>query len=68
MACFESISCLLSWLTFLNIGPEMIKSEDTGGLVFSSLLPTLVAVFLFAAIFLPFINGVWSIRITWTHL
>ena len=40
-----------SWLTFLNIGPEMIKSEDTGGLVFSSLLPTLVAVFLFAAIF-----------------
>ncbi len=46
----------------------MIKSEDTGGLVFSSLLPTLVAVFLFAAIFFTFINGVWSIRITWTHL
>ena len=40
-------------VNILNIGPEMIKSEDTGGLVFSSLLPTLVAVFLFAAIFLP---------------
>ena len=53
MACFESISCLLFLVNILNIGPEMIKSEDTGGLVFSSLLPTLVAVFLFAAIFLP---------------
>ena len=67
MACFESISCLLFLVNILNIGPEMIKSEDTGGLVFSSLLPTLVAVFLFAAIFTS-INGVWSIRITWTHL
>ena len=47
------VLAVFSWLTFLNIGPEMIKSEDTGGLVFSSLLPTLVAVFLFAAIFLP---------------
>lgn len=47
------LAVFFSWLTFLNIGPEMIKSEDTGGLVFSSLLPTLVAVFLFAAIFLP---------------
>ena len=45
------LAVFFSWLTFLNIGPEMIKSEDTGGLVFSSLLPTLVAVFLFAAIF-----------------
>ena len=60
------LAVFFSWLTFLNIGPEMIKSEDTGGLVFSSLLPTLVAVFLFAAIFY-LINGVWSIRITWPH-
>jgi Uncharacterized protein conserved in bacteria len=32
------LAVFFSWLTFLHIGPEMIKSEDTGGLVFSSLL------------------------------
>lgn len=47
------LAVIFAWLTYLKVGPKMIYSEDTGGLVFSSLLPTLVAVFLFAALFLP---------------
>lgn len=47
------LSVIFVWLTYLKVGPKMIYSEDTGGLVFYSLLPTLVAVFLFAALFLP---------------
>ncbi|MCC3755632.1 YjiH family protein [Staphylococcus capitis] len=47
------LSVVFVWLTYLKVGPKMIYSEDTGGLVFYSLLPTLVAVFLFAALFLP---------------
>lgn len=40
------------WLIFLNIGFEMIKFEDIGGLVFLSLLFIFVVVFLFVVIFL----------------
>lgn len=47
------LSVVFVWLTYLKVGPKMIYSEDTGGLVFYSLLPTLMAVFLFAALFLP---------------
>ena len=47
------LAFIFAWMTLLKVGPKMIYSEDTGGLVFSSLLPTLVAVFLFAALFLP---------------
>lgn len=47
------LSVVFVWLTYLKVGPKMIYSKDTGGLVFYSLLPTLVAVFLFAALFLP---------------
>lgn len=47
------LSVIFVWLTYLKVGPKMIYSEDMGGLVFYSLLPTLVAVFLFAALFLP---------------
>ncbi|MBW4837170.1 MAG: YjiH family protein [Staphylococcaceae bacterium] len=47
------LSVVFVWLTYLKVGPKMIYSEYTGGLVFYSLLPTLVAVFLFAALFLP---------------
>lgn len=47
------IAVIFAWITFLKIGPEWIFSEDTGDLIFTGLLPTLVAVFFFAAIFLP---------------
>ncbi|QLK86563.1 YjiH family protein [Staphylococcus sp. 17KM0847] len=47
------IAVIFAWLTFLKVGPTWIYSEDTGDLIFTGLLPTLVAVFFFAAIFLP---------------
>lgn len=40
-------------LTFLQVGPEFIISENTAGLVLTSLLPTLFGVFLFAGLLLP---------------
>lgn len=47
------LAVIFAWMTFLRIGSKVIYSDETGGLLFSSLLPTLVAVFLFAALFLP---------------
>ncbi|ARJ50325.1 YjiH family protein [Staphylococcus lutrae] len=47
------VSIVFVWMTFLSRGIPWVYSEDTGGLIFSGLLPTLVAVFFFAAIFLP---------------
>ncbi|WP_165905071.1 YjiH family protein [Parashewanella curva] len=40
-------------LTYLDIGPEMIRSGDTGGLVFHDLLPVLFSVFIIAGLLLP---------------
>lgn len=40
-------------LTYLQIGPEWIWSENTGGLLLTSLIPVLFTVFLFAGLFLP---------------
>ncbi|MGL4772892.1 MAG: YjiH family protein [Clostridium sp.] len=40
-------------LSYFEIGPEMINSTATGGLVLYDLLPILFAVFLFAGFFLP---------------
>ena len=36
-----------------GFGPEVIRSEDTGGLILFDLLPTLLGVFLFAGMLLP---------------
>ncbi|EHJ07610.1 YjiH family protein [Staphylococcus simiae] len=47
------LAVIFVWMTYLQIGPKLIYSEDTGGLLFTSLLPTLLAVFFFAALFLP---------------
>ncbi|GIQ68746.1 membrane protein [Xylanibacillus composti] len=44
---------LFALLTLLEWGPEWLISEDTGGLLLESLLPLLIAVFLFAGFFLP---------------
>ncbi|MDG5767932.1 YjiH family protein [Balneolales bacterium ANBcel1] len=46
---------LLATLTLLQIGPDFIISDDTGGLMLGELIPVLFAFFLFAAIFLPFL-------------
>ncbi|GAA5187537.1 YjiH family protein [Ferrimonas gelatinilytica] len=40
-------------LTFTQVGPAIIHSENTGGLVLNDLLPTLLCVFLFAGLLLP---------------
>ena len=40
-------------ITYLEIGPEWIWSEYTGGLLLHALLPILFAVFIFAGILLP---------------
>ncbi len=40
-------------LTYFDIGPEAIKSADTGALVLHDLLPVLFCVFIFAGMLLP---------------
>ncbi|WP_251518104.1 YjiH family protein [Staphylococcus sp. Marseille-Q6910] len=47
------LAVVFVWMTYLKIGTKVIYSSDTGGLIFSDLLPTLVTVFFFAALFLP---------------
>ncbi|MBU2879322.1 MULTISPECIES: YjiH family protein [Aliiglaciecola] len=40
-------------LTYLQVGPTIITSSDTGGLVLNDLIPVLFSVFLFAGMLLP---------------
>lgn len=40
-------------MTLLTLGPEMIHSENTGGLLLYDLIPILFATFLFAGLLLP---------------
>jgi nucleoside recognition membrane protein YjiH len=47
------LAVVLVWMTYLKVGTKVIYSSDTGGLIFGDLLPTLVTVFFFAALFLP---------------
>ena len=47
------IGCIFAALTLYQVGPEMIYSEYTGGLLLFELIPILFSVFLFAGIFLP---------------
>ena len=56
------LAVVFAWMTYFKIGSKVIYSEDTGGLVFNDLLPTLVAVFLLLPYF-TFINGIRFIRI-----
>ena len=56
------LAVVFVWMTYFKLGSKVIYSEDTGGLVFYDLLPTLVAVFLFSHYSYLF-NGIWFIRI-----
>ncbi|MDZ5471718.1 YjiH family protein [Bacillus sp. 31A1R] len=47
------LGAIFAILTLLQIGPEWIWSENTGGLLLNDLLPILFSVFLFAGLFLP---------------
>ncbi|RIM56556.1 nucleoside recognition domain-containing protein, partial [Staphylococcus arlettae] len=49
------LAVVFVWLVYFKVGTEVIYSSDTGDLVFSSLLPTLVTIFFFAGLFLPFL-------------
>lgn len=49
----RGIGAVFAVLTFAEVGPKAIWSEDTGGLLLNSLLPILFSVFLFAGMFLP---------------
>ncbi|MFO8029617.1 MAG: YjiH family protein [Cyclonatronaceae bacterium] len=46
---------VLATLTLLQIGPELLISDGTGGLMLNELITVLLAFFLFAALFLPFL-------------
>ncbi|MBD1391178.1 YjiH family protein [Neiella sp. HB171785] len=48
--CFGAVFVLLA---FFKVGPELIHSEVTGGLVLYELMPVLLAVFLLAGLLLP---------------
>ncbi|MGX8795789.1 YjiH family protein [Fusibacter sp. JL298sf-3] len=49
----KGIGIVFIYLTYFNIGPEFLISENTGGLLFNDLLSVLFVVFLFAGFFLP---------------
>lgn len=51
-------------LTFLQLGPEWIWSENTGGLLLTSLIPVLFTVFLFAGLFLPLLLDFGLLELT----
>ncbi|MFC0272389.1 YjiH family protein [Metabacillus herbersteinensis] len=47
------LGMIFAVMTLFQIGPEMVHSEFTGGLLLNDLLPILFSVFLFAGLFLP---------------
>ncbi len=63
----DLFTCTVPWLlirvlgaifvvvTYLEVGPSMVHSDITGGLLLNDLLPVLFSVFIFAGLFLPFL-------------
>jgi len=49
----RAIGGLFAFLTIFEIGPDMIWSLDTGGLLLYDLMPILFTVFIFAGLFIP---------------
>ncbi|MGL5975966.1 MAG: YjiH family protein, partial [Aeromonas sobria] len=52
-ACVRVLGGIFVLLTFFEMGPELLYSGATGGLVLHDLLPVLFSVFLFAGLLLP---------------
>lgn len=50
---FRLLGAVFVVLAYLNVGPEMIRSESTGAMILYDLLPTLFVVFLLAGLLLP---------------
>ncbi|GIU26737.1 YjiH family protein [Shewanella sp. MBTL60-007] len=55
-------------LTFLDVGPEAIRSGSTGALVLNDLLPVLFSVFLFAGMLLPLLLNFGLLELLGTML
>lgn len=51
-------------MTLQGIGPEMVWHANTGGLVLNDLMPTLLAVFLFAGLLLPLLLDFGLLELT----
>ena len=47
------LAIIFTVMTYFEVGPEMVYSPDTGGLVLQELLMILFPIFLFAGLFLP---------------
>ena len=58
------LGALFAIMTLNNVGPEMIWHEYTGGLVLHELMPTLLAVFLFAGLLLPLLLDFGLLELT----
>lgn len=50
------LGAVIAYMTFFEIGPEIIWSADTGGLIFYDLLAGLLGIFLFAGLLLPLLT------------
>ena len=48
------LGALFAISVYFNVGPGVVLNENTGVMVYNDLLPTLLAVFFFAGLFLPF--------------
>ncbi|CAM4145194.1 YjiH family protein [Jeotgalicoccus halotolerans] len=49
----RTIGAVFAVLAYIQVGSEMIISENTGGMILKDLLPTLFTVFIIAGFFLP---------------
>ncbi|MBM6551489.1 YjiH family protein [Marinomonas ostreistagni] len=58
------IGAIFAVMTLQSVGPEMIWHAYTGGLVLNDLMPTLLAVFLFAGLLLPLLLDFGLLELT----
>lgn len=52
-AVIRLIGFIFATIIYFDLKVPMINTEDTGGLIYTGLLPTLITVFFFAGVFLP---------------
>lgn len=67
-AIIRVLGTIFGLMTYAGIGSDMIISENTGGLIFFDLMPTLFSVFLFAGMFLPLLMDFGLLELTGTLL
>ncbi|MBA4602239.1 YjiH family protein [Thermoactinomyces mirandus] len=60
------VGLLFAIMTLLQLGPEWVWSENTGGLLLLSLIPVLFTVFIFAGLFMPFLMDFGLLEMTGT--